>query len=290
MTSVRGSGADAGPPVFDAAMTWHLDAGPELLVALDIDGTILARDQSLAPAVRDAVRALVATGTHVVLATGRSLPAVLPVLDGLGLSRGWVVASNGAACVRLDPALPVGYEFTDVVMFDPEPVLRLLRAEVPEAVFAVERLGRGFAVTRPFPDGELIEDVEVVDFEDLCAAPVIRVTVRAPDLTAEDFHEIVERCGIQGVTYAVGWTAWLDLTPPGVSKASALEMLRERLEVPVGATVATGDGRNDIDMLRWAGLGVAMGGSDDVTLAAADARTGSVAEHGVVPVLRSFLR
>ncbi|MEE6273988.1 HAD family hydrolase [Georgenia wangjunii] len=264
-------------------------AGPDLLVALDIDGTLLSHEQVLSPAVRAAVRALDDAGAHVVLSTGRSLSAVTPVLAELDLVTGWAVCSNGAVCLRLDPALDGGYEISDVVTFDPEPALRLLRAELPEGRFAVEDLGRGFKVSEPFPAGELSGEVHVVDFEELCASPASRVTLRAPHLSAEDFHALVERVGLHGVSYAVGWTAWLDLAPDGVSKASALEMLRGRLGVGPRATLAMGDGRNDIEMLRWAAHGVAMGGADDVTRAAADALTDAVEDDGAVPVLRALL-
>ncbi|MFC4553653.1 HAD family hydrolase [Georgenia faecalis] len=264
-------------------------AGPELLVALDIDGTLLGHDQSLSDGVRDAVADLRDAGAHVVLSTGRSLSAVTPVLEELGLERGWAVCSNGAVCLRLDPALEGGYEISDVVTFDPEPALRLLREELPDGRFAVEDLGKGFKVSEPFPMGELSGEVQVVDFDELCSAPASRVTVRAPHLSAEDFHALVARVGLHGVSYAVGWTAWLDLAPDGVTKASALEMLRERLGVDAGATVAMGDGRNDVEMLQWAAYGVAMGGADEVTVAAADALTATVEEDGAVPVLRGLL-
>lgn len=265
-------------------------AGPDLLVALDIDGTLIDHEQRMTTAVREAVGALRDSGTQVVLSTGRSVSAVVPILEELDLHHGWAVCSNGAVCLRLDPALDSGYEISDVVTFDPEPALRLLRAELPDGLFAVEDLGRGFKVTSPFPFGELSGEVTVVDFEELLAAPASRVTIRAPHLSAEDFHALVERVGLHGVSYAVGWTAWLDLAPEGVSKASALDMLRERTGVAAGATVAVGDGRNDIEMLGWAGLGVAMGGADDVTRAAADLVTGPVEEDGVVPVLEALLR
>ncbi|WP_324650326.1 HAD family hydrolase [Georgenia sp. H159] len=265
-------------------------AGPDLLVALDIDGTLIDHEQRMTTAVREIVGALRDSGARVVLSTGRSVSAVVPILEELGLRHGWAVCSNGAVCLRLDPDLDGGYEISDVVTFDPEPALRLLREELPDGLFAVEDLGRGFKVSSPFPLGELSGEVTVVDFEELCAAPASRVTMRAPHLSAEDFHALVERVGLHGVSYAVGWTAWLDLAPDGVSKASALDMLRERTGVAAGATVAVGDGRNDVEMLRWAGLGVAMGGADDVTRAAADLVTGSVHEDGVVPVLQALLR
>ncbi|MBZ2199374.1 HAD family hydrolase [Occultella gossypii] len=266
-----------------------LSPGPQLLVALDIDGTILGHDNTMSDAVIAAVGDVAASGTHVVLATGRSLQAVTPVLAHLGLATGWAVCSNGAVTVRLDPELAGGYEISDVATFDPEPTLRLLREHAPDALFAVEDLGRGFKVTAPFPMGELTGEVRVVDFDELCAAPASRLTLRAPDLGADDFHDLVERSGLHGVSYAVGWTAWLDIAPEGISKASALEVVRQRLEVPEGSTLAAGDGRNDIEMLGWAGVGVAMGGADADTLAAADVHTGPVEEDGLVPILRAVL-
>ncbi len=69
------------------------------------------------------------------------------------------------------------------------------------------------------------------------------------------------RLGLHGTDYVVGWTAWLDLTPVGVSKASGLEQVCADLGLTSADVLAIGDGRNDIEMLRWAGRGVAMGQS-----------------------------
>ncbi|GMA86901.1 hypothetical protein GCM10025868_21510 [Angustibacter aerolatus] len=99
-------------------------AAPWPLVALDIDGTLVDHDDRLTDRVRDAVHAVVASGRHLVLSTGRSLPMVLPVLDRLGLTEGYAVVSNGAVTLRLDPALELGYEIADLRSFDPAPALR----------------------------------------------------------------------------------------------------------------------------------------------------------------------
>ncbi|MGZ4603770.1 MAG: HAD family hydrolase, partial [Kineosporiaceae bacterium] len=135
-------------------MTWSADAGP-LLVALDVDGTVIDYDEAMSDRVRSAVQGVVRAGHHVVVATGRSLPGTLPVLDRLGLVRGWCVCSNGGVTLRLDPALPAGYEVAERVTFDPAPALRLLREHLPTALYAVEDVGVGFRLTAPFPPGEL---------------------------------------------------------------------------------------------------------------------------------------
>ncbi len=259
------------------------------LVALDVDGTTIDHDGGLSDAVRDAVQDVAGAGHRVVVATGRAIVATLPILDRLGLTEGWAVCSNGAVTIRLDPGLPEGFEIVEAVTFDPGPALEMLRDAWPGAVIAVEEVGTGFKVTAPFPDGELMGEQRVVGWDELVADPCTRVTFRAPDGTSEDFLEMAERIGLHGVNYAIGFSAWLDVNPEGVSKASALEMVRRRLHVEPGDTVAVGDQRNDIEMLRWAARGVAMGNAPDEVKEAADEVTATVDEDGLVPVLRSLL-
>ncbi len=262
-----------------------MTAAEPLLVALDIDGTIIDYDEALSERVRSAVTAVVRAGHHVVIATGRSLHATLPVLDRLGLTAGWAVCSNGGVTVRLDPGLPGGHEVTERVTFDAGPVLRLLRAHLPTALYAVEQSGEGYRLTAPFPPGELSGRLDYVPFEDLVAAPATRVIVRSPEHTPQDFLRIVEAAGLHGVSYAVGWTAWLDLAPDGVSKASALEPVRRSLGVDPVRTVAVGDGRNDVEMFEWAARAVAMGQAGPELRAVATEVTAPVEDDGLAEVL-----
>jgi len=260
------------------------DAAP-LLIALDVDGTIIDYDEALSERVRDAVRAVVDAGHHVVVATGRSLHGTLPVLDRLGLVEGAVVCSNGGITVRLDPALAEGYEIVHAVTFDPGPALLVLREYLPTARYAVEEVGVGFRITAPFPPGELAGELELVSFEELLGRPAVRVIVRSPEHTPQDFLRIVEEAGLHGVGYAVGWTAWLDLAPDGVSKASALEPVRAALGVDPARTMAVGDGRNDVEMLQWAARPVAMGQAGPELRAVAGEVTGPVEDDGLAQVL-----
>ncbi len=259
-----------------------------LLVALDVDGTLLSHTGELSDAVRAAVADTHAAGHEVVLATGRSVHATVPVAHELGITSGWAVCSNGSVTVRLDPGLPDGWALDDVVTFDPGPALRLLHRELPDAHFAVEEVGVGYRLNKPFPDGELSGEMLVQEIDELAGEHVTRLVVRSPGRTSEEFHELAARAGLADVTYSIGWTAWLDVAPQGVTKASALERLRTRLDVPADRTVAVGDGHNDLDMLRWAGRGVAMGHAAPDVQDAADEVTGTVGEDGVVAVLRSL--
>lgn len=259
------------------------------LIALDIDGTTVNHEGALSDGVRDAVRSVVDAGHHVTIATGRGVFGTLPVLDRLGITTGYAVCANGAITLRLDPTLDAGYDIIESVTFDPAPALRVLREHFPSALVAVEELGVGFKVSAPFPDGELDGIPEVVSFDELMATPVTRVTLRDPTATSEEFIERTARIGLHGVEYAVGWSAWLDITPEGVSKGAALETVRRWLGVEPQYTVAVGDQRNDFEMLRWAARGVAMGNAPDEVKAAADEVAGDVDDDGLVAVLRSLL-
>ncbi|WP_392424932.1 HAD family hydrolase [Barrientosiimonas humi] len=259
------------------------------LIALDIDGTTIDHDGHLADRVRRAVRAVVDAGHHVVLSTGRTVMGTLPIAEQLGLTTGFAICSNGAVTITLDPDAPEGYRLLRAVTFDPAPVLERLRGVVPDGVVAVEQIGVGHKVNAPFPDGELMGDQQVVDWAELAADPVTRVTFRSPGSSAEEFVELVERLGLHGVNYAVGYTAWLDINPEGVSKGTALEQVREELDVDPQRTLAVGDQRNDLEMLRWAARGVAMGQAPDEVVAAADEVTAPVEQDGLALVLEGLV-
>ena len=101
--------------------------------------------------------------------------------------------------------------------------------------------------------------------------------------------ELADRIGLHHVNYAVGYTAWMDINPEGVSKASALELVRRKLAIEPSNTVAVGDQRNDLEMLEWAARGVAMGQAPDEVKDAADEVTGPIENDGAADVLRSLL-
>ena len=73
-----------------------------------------------------------------------------------------------------------------------------------------------------------------------------------------------------------------------VSKGKALAWLAARLDIPQEAVMAVGDSDNDVSMLHWAGLGIAMGGASQAVLAAADWLAPSFEEHGAAVALNHF--
>jgi Cof subfamily protein (haloacid dehalogenase superfamily) len=259
-----------------------------LLIALDIDGTVLTEDGRLADATVEQVVRLRDRGDELMLATGRSVTMTLPVLDRLGITPEYVVCSNGAITLKRDPKAPLGYSRETVVTFDPREVLLNISGALSEAYYAVEDETGLYRYTGYFPDGALGASSIKVEFEQLLAHPATRVVVISPEHAIEDFLAVVERMGLHKVSYNVGWTAWLDIAPHGVNKSTALERVRTLLGVQRSNVIAIGDGRNDIDMLEWAsieGRGVAMGQAPNEVLAAANERTASDLDDGVAQFL-----
>jgi Cof subfamily protein (haloacid dehalogenase superfamily) len=261
----------------------------KLMVALDVDGTLVDHDGHMSPAVREAAQAVVAAGHEVMIATGRSLNATLPIIENIGIDRGYAVCCNGGVTLRLHPQLQNGYEVIHKATFDPAPALRALRERLPSAKYALEDEDGNFLSTERFQDPSFGVEAVGVDFHTMLEATAVRVVVFSTENTSEEFTEAIEHVGLAGVTYSVGWTAWLDIAAAGVTKASALENLRGRLGIEPHLTVAVGDGRNDIEMLSWAGRGVAMGQAPEEVIAAADEVTHSVYDDGAAHVLRSLL-
>jgi len=255
------------------------------IVALDIDGTVLHEDGTLTDATIAAVHRVIDAGHEVMLATGRSVSMTLPIVERLGIAPEHLVCANGAIVLGRDPKAPVGYARVHVDTFDPAEVLTTIRDHLDDASFAVEDADGLFRYTGRFPDGALAATSEQVEFDELLHLPATRVVVISPNHQTDDFLEVVDRMGLHKVTYNVGWTAWLDIAPDGVNKATGLEIVRERLGVPREHVLAIGDGRNDIDMLAWAGVGVAMGQAPEEVIAVSDRITGTDLEDGVAVAL-----
>lgn len=259
-------------------MTWR-----PRMIALDVDGTLVDHDNEMTPAVREAVLAMHAAGVEVVISTGRAVPGVLNTAEKLGLD-GYAIASNGALVISHRPV-----EILHSITFDASEAVHRIVEHMPDALVAVEDVGVGYRVSQPFPSGEINGTMRVQTIDELVSEPVTRVVIRAPERSADDFHRLVADLGLHDTNYYVGYTAWLDIAPEGVSKASGLEWLCERRGIDRSDVLAVGDGNNDVEMLVWAGRGVAMGQAPESLKVAADAVTGSIDEDGLATELQRYL-
>lgn len=260
----------------------YLELTAPALVACDVDGTLLHTGQPASAAVRAAVDRVRAAGHHIVLATGRSLAGALPVAAELELDDVWIVASNGAITAHL---VDGEHEITDLHVIEPELPVRLAVEAMPGIQVAAEEVGIGYCVNIPFPDGELPGiQRSAASLADLWADWTPRIALRGPGA-----YGLVPALRAMGLTAIATRSDWVDVTPPALSKATALDKVRRQLGVDYQATVAIGDGENDREMLRWAAQSIAMGHAPADVQSEADRVTGTIDEDGAAAALLSLV-
>lgn len=260
------------------------------LVALDIDGTLLHEDGTIAPEVVEAVRTVEAAGHLVIPSTGRSESTTLDVVEAFEIAPPFLVCANGAIVAKREG---LGYTRAHTETFDATEVLGRIVDHLPQGRFMVEDATGFRRYTEGMVDWSLENAIEV-PFERLAEEPATRLVVMSPDTELDDFLQLVETMGLHRVSYAIGYSSWLDIAKEGVNKATGLQKVLELsgLEIPPERRLAIGDGRNDIEMFEWIAAGggraVAMGQSPDEVKDAANETTLHVLDDGAARVLEQL--
>ncbi|HXV92191.1 MAG TPA: HAD family hydrolase [Pseudonocardia sp.] len=264
------------------------------LVATDVDGTLLDPDERVTPRAAAVIGRLVAAGVGFVLVTGRPPRWIPPVVAQLGVVRLAVCANGGVLYDAAEDEVLSARTLDPATLAD----LAAVAAEtLPGCGLAVERVGgRAFEDTArqfvaepdylhawPNPDNGLAPRHE------LLARPAVKLLIRCPELSSDAM--------VAALAPLVGDAADLtfshprglvEVSPPGVTKATGLAEVADRLGVAAGDVIAFGDMPNDLEMLRWAGHGVAMGNAHPALREVADEVTAANAEDGLALVLERW--
>lgn len=250
-------------------------AGIFRLAAIDLDGTLLRSDGTIGERTKRAVRE---TRLDIVLVTARGPLTMRAIAEELGTS-GTAICSNGALVVDLATRAIVRQR-----LLETEVALRLvheLRERLPGIRFAVEHEGfahePGFSAWNWTPPPE----TRVADVVELLADPATKLILRHAEHDTVAIQELAREIAGDGLTVVASGSEAVEVTAAGVNKATAVA----ELGVPPEQVVAFGDYPNDIPLLTWAGLGVAMGNAHGDVLAIADEVTATNDEDGVALVL-----
>lgn len=260
------------------------------LIATDLDGTLFGADHRPAPPTVEAINAAVDAGIIVVAATGRSWFRGLDLAVGTGARIEHFIGSNGGhrmtvATRRLEERLEFG---PDTV----RDVLARVRAGLGDVGFGFE-LSDGMVWTDRFVD---ITPVSL-DGDRRPRSPlpddrfdeVGKMFVAHPDITDVDLVGVVRPLVPDEVNVTTSGVPFVELTPPGADKGSAVARLTESLGVDAAQVLAFGDNQNDLSLLEWAGHGVAMGNARAMVKDTADEVTGTNLEFGVAQVVNRVL-
>lgn len=264
------------------------------LIAIDIDGTLLDPQHQITPAVQAAIASARQRGVHVVLATGRPFVGVRRFLEQLGLNHAghYCITNNGALvqqahdgqtiaetvlsfedylyCEQLARELGVHFHALDHQFLytanrdiSPHTVYESYLSGIPLKFRRVEEMDRSMV----FPKVMMIDDQPVLD------AAIARLPAEA--------H--------QRFTIMKSSPVFLEILDRRVDKGEGLKKLTEYLGLAREQVMALGDQQNDLAMIRYAGLGVAMGNALDEVKAAADHVTASNRESGVALAIERFV-
>ena len=273
------------------------DAGP-LLVASDIDGTLLDSRDRVRPRVCAAIGRMIRVGVPLVLATGRPARWMTPVLDQLPV-RPMCVCANGA--VTWDSYRDVITGFRGLEPEAQRTAVDLAREALAGrggVGVAAERPGRTsvdppeelFVVSRDYDHAWDPLGHDLVDEDEVMSAPATKLLLRNAEMTSAEMLAAVAPAippELAHVTYSVP-EGLLELSAPGVTKRRGLEEMAELIGADASRVVCFGDMPNDVEMLRWAGLGVAMGKARPEVKAAADEVTATNDDDGVAVVLERW--
>jgi Cof subfamily protein (haloacid dehalogenase superfamily) len=264
------------------------------LIATDVDGTLLDEGEHVSPRTKAAVQAAVTAGAQFVLATGRPPRWVPPMVEELGFAP-MAVCANGAVIYdsATDRIVSARTLSADVLAQLAEIAARV----IPGAGLAVERVGRSahdaatpqFVSSPGYEHAWLNPDNTEVSLADLLSAPAVKLLIRKSGaLSADMAAALAPHIGLEGdLTYSTN-NGLIEVVPLGISKATGVAEVAQPHGITAEDIVTFGDMPNDIPMLRWAGLGVAMGNAHPEAQAAADEITATNAEDGVARVLERW--
>ncbi|MEJ8278717.1 HAD family hydrolase [Pseudonocardia spirodelae] len=260
------------------------------LVATDVDGTLLDDRDTVTPRTVAALERAVAAGAGFVLVTGRPPRWIPPVLARLpaGLVRLCVCANGAVLYDAVEDTVLGAHTLAPTTIRE----LAGLAGELfPGCGFGVERVGASdeFLTEPGYVHAWGEHDGGSTDREDLLGRPATKVLIRAPELTSEQMMGALapKVAGLADLTFSHP-SGLIEASAPGVTKATGLAEVARRLGVTAEQTVAFGDMPNDREMLRWAGLGVAMGNAHPDLVGLADEVTTPHTHDGLAEVLERW--
>jgi hypothetical protein len=258
-------------------------------LALDVDGTLVDRSLKLSPRTRRAVSRAIDAGVHVTLASGRLLNQVevfareLGIREPLICNQGALVMLPGEEQPLFECAVsrPVADDFMAFVQSQGWDLCVYGR----EHLYAHGMTPEVQVLMDLAPAGQAIHWLSEIDAKtELIQLLVIVQPDRAPLVE----RSLKEHFGGQ-LSIVRSFSHFVEASNPAVSKGTALAFLAKRLGISQAETMAIGDQDNDVPMVSWAGLGVAVGNASAACKAAANIVTGDVSEDGAAQAIERFV-
>ncbi len=264
------------------------------LIAIDIDGTLLNSKKVITPRVNEAIQKARQLGVYIVLCTGRPLPGVQQQLKELNLinDRDFVITYNGSLVQRTGDGhsyahFTLGYsdleEVANQVKNHPihfhaidQEVIHVTTEDIGEYSYHEQRL-----VNMPIshkPQEEIDKNIEFTKMMFVEKAELLEPFIaQLPTKFTEKYTLL------RSAPY------YLEILHKDASKGKAVAKLADLLELTPDEIMCLGDNENDLDMITYAGIGVAMGNAVETVKNVADFITTTNDEDGVAIAIEKYV-
>lgn len=258
-------------------------------MALDLDDTLLGRDLVFTPRVRRAVQAAMDAGLMVTLATGRMFRSALPLARELGMTLP-IICYQGAL-IKDSLSMKVLFH-RPVPLENARQIIQMARNwGLHVNVYVDDEL----YVARVTPEAKSYVRIAQVpvhpvgDLLEFLKSPPTKVVIVSDEATIDRVMGDLRKMFGQTLYVTKSLPMFCEIAHPGCNKGTALAFLAAHLGVSREETVAVGDGLNDLEMVQWAGLGIAMGNAPQQLRDAAGWVTGPLQEDGAAQALERIL-
>lgn len=259
------------------------------LLAIDLDGTLLPPDHIITQRTLDILHRATETGILLVIATGR-VPIIIRSLLGKLPLNAPQITSNGATIIDIRTNDIMYEQFIPASNVLPAiDALRHLDLQLCYYTSKQLYMEKSFYDTQDSSYLENIAAVAIDDLAKLSSQPCLKLGAYGDASTMRE-KRIQLGNSFAGQLYVTQTSSqWLEILHPDVSKANALKFITKLLDIRPEEVLAIGDNHNDIEMLRFAGLGIAMGNAHEEVKSVADYVTLKNTEDGVAVALEKFL-
>jgi Cof subfamily protein (haloacid dehalogenase superfamily) len=262
-----------------------LDPAAVRAVATDMDRTILPSSLELSPSTVRAIARVRRAGIEAIIATGRMFASTRPYALQLGITAP-VICYQGALIVD-----PVTGEWLQHRPIDVPIALEVIAAVRREGFHMNVYVDDQLCVEKPTPEARTyaeharLEMVVVGNFDTWLHQPTTKIVIVGEPGALDDLEQRLRSRFDDRLFIAKSLPIFLEVASPGVSKGAALRFVCERLGIDPAATIAFGDGANDLELLEAAGLGVAVADAEPALLRIADWTVPPVGQDGVAGFL-----
>jgi len=264
---------------------------PIHLIAIDLDGTLLTSDGRITPVTAATIQAArEAAKVQVVLASARPPRTVLPFHQQLDLLAP-IINYNGA--MVYDPSSH------SILMHRPIPlaiargIVSLARSLLPDVLVSAEVLNRWYTdrvdAAYRTATAKLVAPDVIGPIDEWLNCDVTKLLFLGDGRRLEELIRVIHRDFAHQVRIVITEDWMLQVTHPTTSKLEALRVVAGELGTSREQILAIGDQSNDVEMLRWAGVGVAMGNAPREVLEVADHVTADNDNDGVAQAIERFV-